>query len=35
VAKRQEGMEASRMKMQQELDAKAVIFKEKQRQVPE
>ncbi|XP_056268000.1 selenoprotein S [Pseudoliparis swirei] len=35
VAKRQEGMEASRMKMQQELDAKAVIFKEKQRQQEE
>ncbi|TNN75333.1 Selenoprotein S [Liparis tanakae] len=35
VAKRQEGMEAARMKMQQELDAKAEIFKEKQRQQEE
>lgn len=33
VARRQEAMEAARMKMQQELDAKAEIFREKQRQV--
>ncbi|XP_040058977.1 selenoprotein S [Gasterosteus aculeatus] len=35
VARRQEAMEAARMKMQQELDAKAEIFREKQRQQEE
>ncbi|XP_068457661.1 selenoprotein S [Clinocottus analis] len=35
VAKRQEGMEAARMKMQEELDAKAEVFREKQRQQEE
>jgi len=32
VAKRQEAMEAARRKMQEELDAKAVVFREKQAQ---
>ncbi|KAK9543206.1 hypothetical protein VZT92_001001 [Zoarces viviparus] len=35
VAKRQEAMEAARIKMQEELDAKADIFREKQRQQEE
>ncbi|KAL6112661.1 selenos [Pungitius sinensis] len=35
VARRQEAMEAARMKMQQELNAKAEIFREKQRQQEE
>ncbi|MEQ2279510.1 hypothetical protein AMECASPLE_010261 [Ameca splendens] len=35
VTKRQEAMEAARRKMQEELDAKAAIFKEKQRQQEE
>lgn len=33
VARRQEAMEAARIKMQEELDAKADIFREKQKQV--
>lgn len=33
VARNQEAMEAARMKMQEDLDAKAVLFKEKQKQV--
>lgn len=33
VVKRQEAMEAARMKMQEELDAKAEVFRERQRQV--
>lgn len=33
VAKRQEAMEAARRRMQEELDAKAAVFKEKQKQV--
>lgn len=35
VAQRQEAMEASRRKMQEELDAKAAMFKEKQKQQEE
>lgn len=35
VARRQEAMEASRMKMQEELNAKAAVFKEKQKQQEE
>ncbi|XP_010785662.1 selenoprotein S [Notothenia coriiceps] len=35
VARRQEAMEAARMKMQEELDAKASIFREKQKQQEE
>lgn len=35
VARRQEAMEAARMKMQEELNAKADIFREKQRQQEE
>ncbi|XP_015233834.1 PREDICTED: selenoprotein S isoform X2 [Cyprinodon variegatus] len=35
VTKRQEAMEAARQRMQEELDAKAAIFKEKQRQLEE
>ncbi|XP_059201453.1 selenoprotein S [Centropristis striata] len=35
VARRQEAMEAARIKMQQELDAKADLFREKQRQQEE
>lgn len=34
VARNQEAMEAARRKMQEELDAKAMLFKEKQKQVP-
>lgn len=33
VARKQEAMEAARRKMQEELDAKAAIFREKQKQV--
>lgn len=33
VARNQEAMEAARRKMQEDLDAKAVLFKEKQKQV--
>lgn len=33
VARNQEAMEAARRKMQEELDAKAAIFREKQKQV--
>lgn len=33
VARRQEAMEAARRKMQEELDAKAAIFREKRTQV--
>lgn len=33
VAKNQEAMEAARKKMQEELDTKAAIFREKQKQV--
>lgn len=33
VARNQEAMEAARRKMQEELDAKAVLFREKQKQV--
>lgn len=33
VAQRQEAMEAARMRMQEELDAKAALYKEKQKQV--
>lgn len=35
VARNQEAMEAARRKMQEDLDAKAVLFKEKQKQVGE
>ncbi|XP_028289691.1 selenoprotein S isoform X3 [Gouania willdenowi] len=35
VARRQEAMEAARRKMQEELDAKAVIYREKQKQKEE
>uniref|UniRef100_A0A8C6SRP8 Selenoprotein S n=1 Tax=Neogobius melanostomus TaxID=47308 RepID=A0A8C6SRP8_9GOBI len=35
VAKRQEALEAARMRMQEELDAKAALFKEKQKQEEE
>lgn len=35
VAKRQEAMEAARRRMQEELDAKAAVFKEKQKQQDE
>lgn len=33
VARNQQAMEAARRKMQEDLDAKAVLFKEKQKQV--
>lgn len=33
VARNQEAMEASRRRMQEELDAKAVVFREKQKEV--
>lgn len=33
VVRRQEGMEAARKRMQEELDAKAAVFLEKQREV--
>lgn len=33
VARNQEALEAARRKMQEDLDAKAVLFKEKQKQV--